>query len=242
MIAGTFLLGASALGFMLIDSAGLLAAVLRGCQGIAWSLTFAAGMSLVADVAPPERARARHRPLRGRGARHQRARTRDRGADRDALRRAPAVPAVRRDRRWSGPGIAAGCSAGAAASAPTSAAKPAAGAARSRAIVIGVLAIGSLAAATVSTFVAPFALTHGIALVRGFFITYTLTALAVRIGATRLVDRLGHRNTAFAGAAGYGLVMIALATVGSRAPHRARRRVRRGARHRVPGADGAGAR
>ena len=40
---------------MLIDSAGLLAAVLRGCQGIAWSLTFAAGMSLVADVAPPER-------------------------------------------------------------------------------------------------------------------------------------------------------------------------------------------
>src|SRR6187431_3144521 len=44
MIAGTFLLGASALGYMLIDSAGLLAAVLRGCQGIAWSLTFAAGM------------------------------------------------------------------------------------------------------------------------------------------------------------------------------------------------------
>ena len=80
--------------------------------------------------------------------------------------------------------------------------------------MIGVLAIGSLAAATVSTFVAPFALTHGIALVRGFFITYTLTALAVRIGATRLVDRLGPRNTAFAGAAGYGLVMIALATAG----------------------------
>jgi MFS family permease len=59
---------------MLIDSAGLLAAVLRGCQGIAWSLTFAAGMSLVADVAPPERLGTRHRPLRGRGARHQRAR------------------------------------------------------------------------------------------------------------------------------------------------------------------------
>ena len=49
---------------------------------------------------------------------------------------------------------------------------------------------------------------------RGFFVTYTLTALAVRIGGTRLVDRLGHRRTAFAGAAGYGLVVIALATAG----------------------------
>ena len=38
-----------------IHSAGALAAVLRGAQGIAWSLTFAAGMSLVADVAPPIR-------------------------------------------------------------------------------------------------------------------------------------------------------------------------------------------
>src|SRR3982751_97123 len=52
MIAGSLLLSASALGFILIDSAGVLAAVLRGAQGIAWSLTFAAGMSLVADVAP----------------------------------------------------------------------------------------------------------------------------------------------------------------------------------------------
>ena len=49
---------------------------------------------------------------------------------------------------------------------------------------------------------------------RGFFVTYTLTALAVRIGATRLVDRLGHRRTAFAGAAGYGLVTIAFAAAG----------------------------
>jgi len=40
MILGTFLLGASALGYMFIHSAGVLAAVLRGAQGIAWSLTF----------------------------------------------------------------------------------------------------------------------------------------------------------------------------------------------------------
>src|SRR6187551_3444575 len=55
MILGTFLLGAAAFGFTFIHSAGALAAVLRGVQGISWSLTFAAGMSLVADVAPPVR-------------------------------------------------------------------------------------------------------------------------------------------------------------------------------------------
>jgi MFS family permease len=88
------------------------------------------------------------------------------------------------------------------------------GAVRSRAIVIAVLAVGSLAAAAVSTFVAPYALTHRIAAVRGFFVAYTLTALVVRVGATRLVDRLGHRRTAFAGAAGYGLITIAFAAGG----------------------------
>ena len=55
MILGCFLLGAAAFGFIAIDGAGVLAAALRGVQGIAWSLTFAAGMSLVAEVAPPVR-------------------------------------------------------------------------------------------------------------------------------------------------------------------------------------------
>src|SRR6478735_1655356 len=103
---------------------------------------------------------------------------------------------------------------GAIALAPDPAPKRGSTTVRARAIVIGVLAVGSMASAAVSTFVAPFALAHGIAAVRGFFVTYTLTALAVRIGGTRLVDRLGHRRTAFAGAAGYGLVVIALAIAG----------------------------
>jgi hypothetical protein len=80
--------------------------------------------------------------------------------------------------------------------------------------VIGVLAVGSLAAAAVSTFVAPFALTHGIGAVRGFFVTYTLTALAVRIGGTRWSTARDTRGPRFAGAAGYGLVTIALAPRG----------------------------
>src|SRR5215471_10260969 len=213
MILGTFLLGAAALGFIFIHGAGVLAAVLRGAQGIAWSLTFAAGMSLVAEVAPPLRL-GHGIGLYGAVA-----------LATSALGPAVAEPiALRSGARplflLSGAVALAGAiycrrlptGANLAARVPASPAKPRP--ARNQAIVIGVLAVGSLAAAAVSTFIAPFALTHGIAVVRGFFVTYTLTALAVRIGGTRIVDRLGPRRTAFAGAAGYGLVLIALATVG----------------------------
>jgi len=213
MVLGTFLLGAAAFGYMFIHSAGVLAAVLRGAQGIAWSLTFAAGMSLVADVAPPVRlgqgiglygavalatsalGPAVAEPLANRfGAR--------------PLFMLSAIVAL------AGAWFCRRLPTGAGPESPAPGAPAKSGAARSRAVVIGVLAVGSMASAVVSTFVAPFALAHGIGAVRGFFIAYTLTALAVRIGATRLVDRLGRRNTAFAGAAGYGLVMIAMATAG----------------------------
>jgi MFS family permease len=201
------------MGFTLIHGAGALAAVLRGAQGIAWSLTFAAGMSLVAEIAPPIRL-GHGIGLYGAVA-----------LATSALGPAVAEPiAARFGARplflisaafaLAGAWFCRRLTSGAASPAADPARKTNPGTARSRAVVIGVLAIGSLAAAAVSTFVAPFALTHGIGAVRGFFVTYTLTALAVRVGATRLVDRLGHRKTAFAGAAGYGLVMIAFAAGG----------------------------
>ena len=213
MILGCFLLGAAAFGFVAIDGAGVLAAALRGLQGIAWSLTFAAGMSLVAEVAPPVRL-GHGIGLYGAVA-----------LATSALGPAVAEPiAARFGARplfllsavvgLAGAWFCRRLSTGAATS-PAAGPLPAKpGTARRRAVVIGVLAVGSLAAAAVSTFVAPFALSRGIAAVRGFFVTYTLTALAVRIGATRLVDRLGPRATAFAGAAGYGLTVIALAVAG----------------------------
>jgi MFS family permease len=80
--------------------------------------------------------------------------------------------------------------------------------------VLLVLTVGGLAAAAMFTFVAPFALAHGIGVVRGFFIAYTVTALAVRVGGARLTDRAGHRRTALAGAAAYGLVVIATGLLG----------------------------
>jgi MFS family permease len=213
MIVGTALLGVSALGFLFIHGAGVLAAVLRGAQGIAWSLTFAAGMSLVAEVAPPIRL-GHGIGLFGAVA-----------LATSALGPAIAEPiATRFGARplflmsavvgLAGAWFCRRLTTGAPLASSNSAATRGAGRARSRAFVIGVLAVGSLAAAAVSTFVAPFALTHGIGAVRGFFVTYTLTALAVRIGGTRLVDRLGHRRTAFAGAAGYGVVTILFAAAG----------------------------
>ena len=75
-------------------------------------------------------------------------------------------------------------------------------------------AVGGLASAGVVTFVAPFALQHHIDVVRGFFVAYTVTALAMRIGAARVTDRLGHRRVALAGCAGYGLVMVVMGGAG----------------------------
>ena len=49
------LLAGSALAFLLIRRADGLAALLRGLQGVAWSLFFAAGMSLLAEAVPPGR-------------------------------------------------------------------------------------------------------------------------------------------------------------------------------------------
>ena len=212
MIAGYLILSASALAFTLIGSAGVLAAVLRGAQGIAWSLTFAAGMALVADVAPPSRL-GHAIGLYGAAALAM-----------SALGPAVAEPlaaafgahpvfilsaVVALVGAWFCKRLSPTVS-----SSPPTAAKPAPGLARRRAAVIGLLAVGSLAAALVNTFVAPFALTHGIHVVRGFFIVYTITALVMRVAGTRLTDRMGQRRAAIAGAAGYGFVMIAMGGAG----------------------------
>ena len=145
MIRGCVMLAVSALGFTAIDSAGVLAAVLRGAQGIAWSLTFAAG-----HVAG-RRGRAAVRLGHGIGlygaAALATARSDPAVAEPIAaqLRRAAAVHAVggRRVRRARG---TAGVSRRRAA-APAVDRKPPpgeSGTARSRVVVIGVLAVGSL--------------------------------------------------------------------------------------------------
>jgi MFS family permease len=213
MLLGNALLAGSALGFIFIHSAGWAAALLRGAHGIAWSLFFAAGMTLVADVAPRAKL-AQAIGLFGGAALAM-----------SALGPAVAEPMAA---RWGAHSVFVFAAVIAAAGAwfclrlPEAVPAPASArgalsepsSARTRVSAIIVFAVGGLASAGVVTFVAPFALQHHIDVVRGFFVAYTVTALAMRIGAARVTDRLGHRRVALAGCAGYGLVMVVMGGAG----------------------------
>jgi MFS family permease len=212
MIAANLLLATSAAAFLFIGGAGPFAATLRGLHGIAWSLLFAAGTSLVADLAPPARlgqaigmygaanlvmhaiAPALAEPLAARfGARVV-----------FALAAVSALIAAWRCSRLALPATAVP-----AAVVPTN--RDGIGARRA---ALTVLMVGGLAAAGMSTFIAPFALSHGIQVVRGFFIAYMGTALAVRIGAARFTDRVGYQRAALGSAMAYGMVVMATGWLG----------------------------
>jgi predicted MFS family arabinose efflux permease len=213
MSLANLLLAASAAAFVFIPGAGVMATVLRGLHGIAWSLLFAAGTALVAELAPPARlgqaiglygganlamhalAPALAEPLAARyGARLI-----------FVLATLSALYAAWRCRRLPE----------AAPPTATSGAAPfGAATVRSRAIPLLVLTVGGLAGAGMVTFIAPFALSRGVHVVRGFFVANTVTALAIRLGGARLTDAAGYRWAAFAGAAGYGAVAIAIGLVG----------------------------
>jgi MFS family permease len=215
MVFANLLLAGSALAFTTIESAGLAAALLRGVHGIAWSLFFAAGMSLVVDVVPTTRL-AQGIGLFGAAALAM-----------SAIGPAVAEPLAARAGAnavfvfaaviavvgaWFCLRLPETAPAASSSRAPAPAA-PASGAG-GRAVVVVVFTMGSLAAAAVSTFIAPFALAHHIDVVRGFFIAYTAAALGMRIGGARFADRLGYRRMAFAGCAGYGLMVIVLGLAG----------------------------
>jgi MFS family permease len=218
MTAGDLVLAGSAIGFMFVQSAGPFAALLRGLQGIAWALCFGAGMALCAEVAPPARlgqalgifgaaslgmnavapviaepiaARFGARPVFALaaaaalvGARLCRRLPADTG-DKRPLAAAPSEP---RTDSWS--------------------------AVRERAPVFVVLGVGALAAGSMFTFVAPFALSRGVGAVGSFFAAYTLAALASRFALARFADRTGHRPVALTGGVGYGLAVIAMGALG----------------------------
>jgi predicted MFS family arabinose efflux permease len=209
LIVANLLLAGSALAFVLVTRAGLAAALLRGLHGVAWSLFFAAGMSLVADTAPPARL-GQAIGLFG-------------GASLAMNAIAPAVAepiaahfggkpvfvlsaAMALAGAWFCRRLPAGV-ASVGSSAPANSPRPSA---PELLPVFVVLAVGGLAAAGMFTFVAPFALGHGIATVRGFFIAYTVTALGVRLGGARLTDWAGHRRSALAGGVGYGAVVVVM--------------------------------
>jgi MFS family permease len=216
MAIGDLVLAASAIGFMFMRSAGPFAAVMRGLQGIAWALCFGAGMALCAEVAPPARlgqalgifgaaslgmnavAPVIAEPIAARfGARPV-----------FALAALAALIGARLCRRLP---------ADAGHEHPLPDAPPITNgwpAVRERGPVFIVLGMGALAAGSMFTFVAPFALSRGVSAVGGFFAAYTLAALTARFALARLADRTGHRPVAWAGGLGYGVAVMAMGLFG----------------------------
>ena len=68
----------------------------------------------------------------------------------------------------------------------------------------------------VMTFLAPLALSRGVDAVRGFFVAYTVAALAIRLLGGAFTDRLGLRRTAIFGMIAYGGFIAAIAAIGPR--------------------------
>ena len=81
--------------------------------------------------------------------------------------------------------------------------------------ILAALALTGAGFNVVMAFLAPFALRHGIQAVHGFFISYTLAALGIRVLGGALTDRLGFRRTATLGIILYGIVVAGIGLVAS---------------------------
>jgi MFS family permease len=213
LVLANLLLAAGALGFVLVHGAGAPAVLLRGLHGVAWSLGFAVGMAVAADLAPPSRlaqavgifgaaslamnavAPAIAEPLGERFGHRVVFALASAAALLGALA-ARGLP--KRTRQVHGVAVMVGTS-------PPSA---------PRAVVYLIMGVSGLSFGVMFTFIAPFALEHGVRAVRGFFAAYTVSALAVRILAARLADRLGYRCAAFGGTLLYGLTVAATGAAG----------------------------
>jgi MFS family permease len=205
----------SAVGFVLVPDVAALAALLRGLQGIAWSLEFAGGLAAVAEMAPPGRlaqaigvfgsasvamnavAPVIAEPLGERfGYRAMFALA--------VLAALGALVLARRLPALAGSSRELALGDGDRGPAPGGA----------RAPVLVVLAVSGLAFGVMVTFIAPFALSRGMSAVRGFFVSYTLAALAVRALIMRLADGHRRRRVALVAAVAYGAVVMGTGVLG----------------------------
>jgi predicted MFS family arabinose efflux permease len=78
-------------------------------------------------------------------------------------------------------------------------------------VIFTVSALAGAGLGTMFTFVTPFALERGMAHVSGFFIGYTLAAVAVRLTLGQLADRVGRRVVSCAGLLIYSVTVLATA-------------------------------
>ena len=80
--------------------------------------------------------------------------------------------------------------------------------------LLATLAIVGAGYNVVMAFLAPFALQRGFPVVRGFFISYTLAALFIRLFCGVITDKFGTKRTAAWGIVIYGLVIAAIGVFG----------------------------
>ncbi|HVZ70991.1 MAG TPA: MFS transporter [Polyangia bacterium] len=212
LAASALLLAATAIGFSFVRGAGAPAAALRGLQGVAWSISFAAGVALVADLVPAARL------AQGIGVF---------GAAALAMNAVGPALAEPLAERWGARAMYAFATVAAVIAAviarrlPNASshgrpapARDAAFDAWSRARVYGAFVVGGLCWAVMFTFIAPFALTRDVHVVRGFFVAYTVAALVVRLLGARLADRIGPARVAFGSSIAYGGMVIVAAFAG----------------------------
>jgi MFS family permease len=214
LVLANLILAAGALGFTLVRSVGPAAVALRGLHGVAWSLSFAAGLALVAELTPPARL-AQAVGLYGAASLAMNAigpalaePLGERFGYRAMFLLAVVAASVG---AWLAAGLAELRRDGGAAAPPAHAREqqPA-----GRGPVYLVLGVSGLAFSVMFTFLAPFALARGVRAVSPFFVAYTIAALAVRVLAARLADRLGHRRVALTSTAAYGVAVISAGVCG----------------------------
>ena len=211
-IAGFLLMAACAFNFAFVDSIGPVLWTLRALQGLAASIVFAASVALVSAVAPPDKL-GQAMGLSG-------------AASLAMSAVAPAIAESLGARYGFGYAFAL---AGVAAllGAMASRGLPKLGMAfgpHARSLfaipgpniraVLAALAVTGAGFNVVMAFLAPFALRHGIQAVRGFFISYTVAALGIRVLGSGLTDRLGLRHTATLGITLYGIVIAGIGLAG----------------------------
>lgn len=212
MLAFCLMAGAS-FGFMVPDHIGPAMLFLRAVQGVATACVMTAGMALTAHLAPPDKL---GRAMGWSGA-----------ASLIMSAVAPAVAEPLAARHgfayvFAIAGLASLIGFAIARGIPhTPSPAPIRLTFDRRALSVFVPILASIALVSagffvVMTFLAPLALTRSVPNVSGFFVAYTVAALAMRVLGAGVTDSLGPRRTAVFSALIYGAVIAAIAAVGPR--------------------------
>jgi predicted MFS family arabinose efflux permease len=183
IMTAAFALSASACGYLAVDRVGPFLLMLRLVQGLAWALTFTAGMMMTTSLAPAER-------LAQAIGFYGSANLAMKGFAGFLVARG--LPEIVNGRAESTTGMWS------LASRPQS---------------LWMAAVGTLwgaAFGAMFTFSQPFALELGITHVRGFFIAYTAAALFSRLGIGSLADRAGRLRVSVGALSLYATVVLSM--------------------------------